>query len=370
MKPSSGPSASPVKSPSSQPSLQRSSEPSSQPSAPPSEQPSSQPSSQPSTKPSYSPSGRPSTSLSPSGQPTFICTPLPLLEGIYIKDDGRIVDSTAVTTASQCTASSDTVSETATFSRIGKWDPTAGLGIKIDNNSVSTAGNALVVGSNNSNRVVVRDQTFDANAVFTSSLCLSRKLGAKLESSSKATFCRSTFKDSEGSNCTLGNHGVENNGGSLNIVDSILEGGSGKAGLLVFGAGKTVIVGESTHIRSLGGSSGFKFAPAILISGGTLDVYQGTFGQGQEYSLTVAPFSGSTAVANIYGGEWKSKLSQEIGGTLNVYVKDLVTKNELCDGNPFDTTKVFPTSNGADVNYFPCPCGYQVPIVPIFPECD
>ena len=307
----------------------------------------------------------PSTSFSPSGQPTFICPPLPLLEGIYIKDDGSIIDNTAVTTTSQCTASSDTVSETSTstFPIIGQWDPTAGLGIEIDNDSVgSDSTDALVVGSNNSKRVVVRNEIFDANAVFTSSPCL-RRLGAKLESSSKATFCSSRFKDSKGSNCAFGNHGVQNKG-SLNIVDSTLEGTS-KAGLAVLG-GKTVIVGESTHIRSLGGS--VKFNPAIAMYDGTLDVHQGTFGEGQDYSLLLYPFSSSQAVANIYGGVWKSKLVVEtVRGTLNVYVRDLSNPTTLCDGNSFSPASVT-VDRGGTVNYFLCT---SIPYeVPTFPECD
>ncbi|KAL7458893.1 hypothetical protein ACHAWC_010566, partial [Mediolabrus comicus] len=173
-------------------------------------------------------------------------------------------------------------------------------------------------------------------------------------SSSSATFCRSTFVGKAPTNVS--------SKGTLNIVDSILE---GNVALSSSTDSNTVIVGKSTSIVG-------SFAAVVAGFGGRVDIHEGTFGDGAESlgSLVVNP--GGTA--NVYGGEWKSKLATlgECGGqpapqTLNLYVKDLDTKNELCDGSPFSTSKVVAFSCGTSPNYLECPQDYQVPT---FPECE
>ena len=318
-------------------------------------QTSSIPSSYPSGTPSFNPSFLPSEAPSDN-----ICTPLPFVEEIVIDEDGRVVDITGITddagttTGSQCTASSYTaVVETlitSTFSTIGQWDPnnSAGKGITINNDAVSDATSAaLVVGGSNSKRVVVRDQTFDVNALAGLS---SDASSASLDPSSSATFCRSTFVGGI-------REGVDSKG-SLIIVDSTLEGGSsGGMGYNGFDAGagsNTVIVGKDTKILARGGT-----AIAFLSDGGSVDIHEGIFGDGTEtYSLAVR---GGTA--NIYGGEWKSSLwsiGADVENTINLYLKNGL----LCDGNaaPAVTGK-----GGAGPNYLVCPPDYQVPI---FQECE
>ena len=262
------------------------------------------------------------------------------MEGIYIKDDGRIVivDFDNLT-ASQCTASSDTFSFSSTT--IGQWDPTTGTyGIEIGNDKATRTAttSALKVVSGTSNKVVVRDQSFErvGNRGFLSS-------GAYLQYGTSATLCSSTLVGEE--------HGVYNEGTTLNIVDSTLKGA--RVGLWVF-QGKTVITGKSTFIN--GGSTG------IYVGGAgrrcTIDIHEGTIG-----GLVI--FEGTV---NVYGGEWFSELT--VGDTLNVFVKNTATKNELCDGSFFDTSQVRLSTSVGDgdpiVNYIECPQDYKVPT---FSEC-
>ena len=374
-KPSDGPTNVPSINPSQVPSILPSKTPSmspstsSKPSGGPTNVPSIKPSQVPSIHPSKTPSISPSTSTKPSSTPSFlpsqapsdnVCTPLPFVEGIVIDEDGRVVDITGITTTttdtvtgSQCTASSYTaVVETlitSTFSNIGQWDPnnSAGKGITIDNDAVSdaTTSAALVVGGSNSKQVVVRDQTFDAQALAGLS---SRARSALLDPSSSATFCRSTFV-ANAIYCV-------NSFGSLNIVDSTLEGVNSYYGLSLSGS-NTVIVGKNTKILAGGG-----IAIAFLSEGGSVDIHEGIFGDGTEtYSLAV---QGGTA--NIYGGEWKSSLAS-IGGDGVNYINLYHKANDpslLCDGNTVPNVEI---DGGTIPNYLECPQDYSVPT---FPECE
>eukprot|EP00986_Skeletonema_menzelii_P008197 scaffold3386_cov128-Skeletonema_menzelii.AAC.3 len=300
------------------------------------------PSTSPSTssKPSSNPSLLPSQSQAPSA--SDVCTPLPF-EGIVIDSEvGRIVDITAATLVTQCPDSSSYSyfsSEITSFSSIGQWNAEKGISIKIENDSVydtTTQGPAAVLEvGKNSKQVVVRDQTFDANALPLS------LLGAILStSSSKTTFCRSKFAGTETSSA-----GVESSGPLLNIVNSTLDGRpEDSTGLLVTG-GQSVIVGESTIIRGK--------TSDLVINDGTLDIHQGI-------CKRVLVIGGT---ANVYGGDWTAYITN---GSLNVYVKDPDLKDELCDGSAFSTSRVVAQSLDK-VIYKACPLDYQAPT---FPECE
>ena len=261
------------------------------------------------------------------------------------------------TTGSQCTASSYTASAiiTSTFSTIGQWDTnnSAGKGIAIENDSVvsDATSAALVVGGGNSKQVVVRDQTFDVNAL--AGLRFGSP-GASLDTSSSSTFCRSTFVGS--------GHGVDSKG-SLIIVDSTLEGygsgGIGYNGLDVGAGSNTVIVGKSTRIKAGDGGN-----VVWMRDGASIDIHEGIFGDDEIY---FSPLYVQGGTANIYGGEWKKQL-YSVGGsgpnTINLY-RDVNDSSLLCDGNAVPTVKI--ASGGAGPNYLDCPQDYSVPT---FPECE
>ena len=354
LSPSGNPSSDPSSIPSTDPSLSPSDNPSvslvpslcpsdipsvsSAPSSIPSDNPSvsSVPSLSPSDIPSVSsvpssssqPSSEPSSSSQPSQAPTDVCAPLPDVDGIYIREDGKIVSKG--TDPPEC-------------NEIGDWDPSndEGKGIKIDHDSVvsTTTSAALYVGFNNQKQVVVRGQTFNTSALH--GLGPYSNSAWVLSASQHMTVCDSLFH---------GTYGFSNNG-LLNVVNSTLKGGDVYPNYGLWVAGKTVIVGTNTEI------------PAMSVSA-SVDIYEGTFGNvsdAKEASLYVS------GVANVYGGDFKSEL-QAVGGTINVYktgefVGDFF--ETLCDGSLFDT-RLRESSNGNFV-YRDCPTDYQVPT---FDECE
>ncbi len=259
------------------------------------------------------------------------------------------MDRTAA--SSQCTDSSFTNFEisTASYSLIGQWNPPAGLGIKVGrylgsglSDSVTpTAEAALGVGTT-SQPVVVRDQTFASLANT------GNRYGAKIETSSSATFCKSTFVARNDET------GVLITEGRLNIVDSTLE---GKSGLIVSNTNSHAVV-TGTNTKVIDTRANYT---AIGVISGRLDVYEGTIGDGSE-SFSLVLQTGGTA--NIYGGDWKSDIIMDLGPTLNVYFTDSA-RTTLCDGNSFTASITRITGT---VNYLDCPPDYQVPS--FSSECD
>ena len=355
LSPSGNPSSAPSSIPSTDPSLSPSDNPSvslvpslspsdipsvsSAPSSIPSDNPSvsSVPSLSPSDIPSVSsvpssssqPSSEPSSSSQPSQAPTDVCAPLPDVDGIYIREDGKIVSKG--TDPPEC-------------NEIGDWDPSndEGKGIKIDYDSeVSTVTNAaLYVGYNNKKQVVVRGQTFNTSALH--GLSPYSKSAWVISPSQNMTVCDSLFHGTY--------NGFSNNGRLLNVVNSTLKAPFPNYGLWVV-TGKTVIVGSNTEISG-------------MIVSASVDIYEGTFGNvsdAKEASLYV-----SAGVANVYGGDFKSEL-QAFGGTINVYKTGAFVGDyfeTLCDGSLFDT-RLRGSSNG--FVYRDCPTDYEVPT---FDECE
>eukprot|EP00986_Skeletonema_menzelii_P015460 scaffold11798_cov118-Skeletonema_menzelii.AAC.1 len=280
----------------------------------------------------------------PSSQPSDRCTPLPFEDGIYIKEDGEIVSRDI--TSLQCT-------------KVGDWDPsnTAGKGIKIDDDAVSdTTDSTLVVGPNVLKKVVVRGQTFDANAVFSSS----RKSGALLDPSSSTSFCRSTFKAKGDQPAIFVESSIVQSSGTLFIEDSTVIAGQ-IYGLLI-SAGTTKIIGTKTLIKGPGGRSAYR--SAISQVGGNLEIHGGTFGDMNEV-YTVERTGGNLY---IFGGTFKKYLlNTGPSYRLRIHLQNLPFTNDwnnkLCDGTAFNPTNQVEGS----ANYLACPSDYQAPT---FPECE